>query len=77
VLKSKTTWIDGSGSDDYGFNALAAGENLKVFHNDFSDLGKSTSWWTSENMVRTLIGNNFVYGVVDERFQYSVRCVQN
>ena len=90
-LKSKSAWIkwggeDGSGTDDYGFNALPAGGRGDGT-GEFVEFGLSGVWWTVSKNDRQY--NNALYYAISSNYPrlenhylpkkrgFSVRCVRN
>jgi uncharacterized protein (TIGR02145 family) len=89
-LKSKRGWyksglfINGNGTDDFGFSALPGG--YRYYDGDFYEAGDDGYWWTAtveEKYGYTAYYRNmseaFVYVYKSESFPslgYSVRCVE-
>ncbi len=87
-LKSTSGWNGGEGTDDYGFNALAAGIYLSSaigFYNQGHQASFwSSSWWKSGGSYKfSLLAENAtekdrVYISVSQRYQgNSVRCLKD
>jgi uncharacterized protein (TIGR02145 family) len=77
----KTTTIGGSGSDDFGFSALPAGQYHLWVHESFEELGESARFWYNDYYD----GNTFWLSSSFDEYEsyppaqggvgYSVRCL--
>ena len=77
VLKSKSlwktcenwSWLNGNGSDDYGFSALPAGG---VGDKGFYGEGEYASFWSSSANNGNPYGNSIYYMYMVARYNYAV-----
>lgn len=84
-LRNSTGWIQGNGTNDYGFSALPAGGRRVPASEGFQKSGTSGDWWSSTSENNTKSWTRTLYFGYSEITQFSylkggglsVRCVQD
>ena len=83
-LKSSSGWIEnGNGTDEFGFNAIPAGQRA-TSAGDFSNINEVTTFWTSSSSSsngwfrRMYYNQSSIFRLYyDPDRGYSIRCIKD